>query len=179
MGGNDFAEAGLIVDVDGEPAGAVFDIIVNNRKLAESAIGTAQFVSLRPFESYRVKLLPRSLLSNGIGEEIYEFTLYPGSIERISIEARREFLLVASLVNERDELIVDALVQTEDNPALIDSSGVFQAEVAPGERLVVMLADGSGCVFNIPEATTDDDILIPDEPLPCLAQDETTTGTTQ
>jgi|GEM_PF-1905685 len=179
LGGNDFAEAGLIVDVDGEPAGAVFDIIVNNRKLAESAIGTAQFVSLRPFEAYRVKLLPRSLLSNGIDEEIYEFTLYPGSIERISIEARREFLLVASLVNERDELIVDALVQTEDNPALIDSSGVFQAEVAPGERLVVMLADGSDCVFNTPEATTDDDILIPDEPLPCLAQDETTTGTTQ
>ena len=167
IGGQDFAESGLIVDVSGEPRGATFDVVVNNRKVAKGEIGSTQFVPLAPFEAYRVKLVPTSLLSNGMGEEIYDFTVFPGGVKRISIDARREVLLVASLVDDAGNLIIDALVETPDNPALVDSSGVFQAEVAPGEELIVKLEDGTRCAFTVPSASETDDILIPDTPLAC------------
>lgn len=167
IGGKGFSESGLIIDVDGNPEGAIFDVFVNNRNLATGRIGTPQFVALAPIQNYRIKLVPRSLLSNGIGEEIYDFTLFPGSIKRISIEARREILLVASLVDARGELIVDALVQTDENPALIDSSGVFQAEVSPGAQLSVTLGDGQDCFFTVPDVAAEDEMLIPDDPLRC------------
>lgn len=167
LGGQEFAESGLIIDIDGDPDGDTFDIVVNNRNVARGSIGTPQFLALSPFEAYRVKLVPTSLLSNGIGESVYEFTLFPGGIQRINLTARREILLVASLVDDTGQLITDALVEIEGNPALVDSSGVFQAEVAPGERLTVALGGDQRCEFTVPDASQDDELLIPDDPLRC------------
>jgi len=168
VGGSDFAQAGVIIAVKGQPAGARFDVFVNNLKTASGEIGATQFIGLQPFERYSVKLVPQTTLSNGLGEEIHEFTLYPGTVERISITARQEILLVGTLIDESGELIANALMQTEPNPLIVDASGYVQAELPPGAVVPVKLADGSYCEFVVPDAGGED-ILVMAEPIVCKA----------
>jgi len=166
IGGSDFAQAGVIIAVKGEPAGDRFDVVVNNIKMASGVIGSSQFIGLQPFEHYSIKLIPQTTLSNGLGEEVHEFTLYPGSVERIAITAVQEVLLVGTLVDEDGEIISNALMQTEPNPLIVDANGFVQAELAPGAEISVKLADGGYCEFTVPDPG-DEEILVLAEPIQC------------
>ncbi len=168
IGGSDFAQAGVIIAVDGEPAGAKFDVFVNNIKIAAGQIGASQFIGLQPFERYSVKLVPQTTLSNGLGEDIHEFTLYPGTVERISITAQQEIMLVGTLIDESGEIIANALMQTEPNPLIVDASGYVQAELQPGKVVTVKLSDGSYCEFTVP-SSAEEDIVVMAEPIECRA----------
>lgn len=167
MGGADFSQAGLIVSVKGEPRGARFDIVLNGLKYSTGEIGSTQFIGLQPFESYSVKLIPQTILSNGIGHDTWEFTLYPGNVQRIDIIAKRKVLLIAAIVDESGELVTQAVVDRSPNPQLIQSDGLFQAEVEPGEVLRATRQDGTACEFSAPDANEKDDVLVVDSPLVC------------
>ena len=169
IGGVDQASAGVIVDVGGEPRGARFDIEIDGIDAGTGEIGSPRFIALQPFRAYRVRLVPRGVLSNGIGERAHEFTLFPGSVQRIDVAARREVLLIATLVDERGAAIVDATFETARGPVLIDSSGVFQAELSPGKTFEVRRDGRAVCEFDAPEPPDDEPILIPERPLPCRA----------
>jgi len=166
MGGSDFAQAGVIVSVRGEPAGARFDVLVNGTKTSSGQIGKTQFIGLQPFEAYSIKLSPQSVLSNGIGEDVYEFTLYPGTVQRIDIVAQRKVLLIATLVDNDGELIENAVIEREGSPLLIDASGFFQSEVRPGEVLRVQPEQGAECEFTVPESENEE-VLVVNDPLHC------------
>ena len=167
VGGTDIAESGLIVAVDGEPAGESFDIVVNGVRAAVGQIGETRFIGLRPFESYAVKLVPQGMLSNGLGEEVHEFALYPGNVERIDIVAETRVLLIAALVDERGTPLGSAVVETGENPQVSDADGIVQIEASPGGELVVRALDGRRCTFVVPDAPPATEMLIPDEPLIC------------
>ena len=169
IGGVEQTSAGVIVDVGGEPRGARFDIEIDGIDAGTGEIGSARFIALQPFRAYRVRLVPQGVLSNGIGERAHEFTLFPGSVQRIDVEARREVLLIATLVDERGAAIVDATFETARGPVLIDSSGVFQAELSPGKTFEVRRNGRAVCEFDSPEPPDDEPILIPERPLPCRA----------
>jgi len=166
LGGADFAQAGVIIDVKGEPAGSPFDILVNDFKTSTGEIGTQQFIGLRPFESYRIRFRPQTVLSNGLDKEDYEFTLFPGSVQRIEVLAEQKILLIATLVNRFGELIENALVEHGPNPVLIEEGGFFQAEVLPGETLVVKPVSGESCEFVVPPADGEE-VVVVDEPILC------------
>lgn len=166
MGGSDFAQAGVIVSVKGEPAGTRFDILVNGIKISTGQIGKTQFIGLQPFEAYSIKLIPQSVLSNGLGEDIYEFTLYPGTVQRIDIVAERKVLLIATLVDDNGDIIENAVVERDKNPMLIDASGFFQSEVSPGESLRVKMSQGRECEFSVPEDVKDE-VLVINDPMHC------------
>jgi len=168
MGGADFAQSGVIIDVSGEPAGTRFDIILNGIKLGNGAIGSRQFIGLQPFERYQVKLVPQTILSNGIGEDIYEFTLYPGSVQRIAITARREVLLIATLTDPDGTILENAVIDRKPNPIVIDETGLLQAELSPGELITVRKNDDSLCQFTVPDLDEwDDEVLVPADPIIC------------
>lgn len=166
LGGADYTQAGVIVDVQGEPQGALFDIHVNKTKMGTGSIGQSSFIGLRPFEQYELKLIPKSVLSNGLAEQIYDFTLFPGSIERIQIVAVRKILLLATLVTETGDLVQNAIIKTDDNQLLVKEDGFIQAELTVGDSVSVRLQNGSSCSFVVPE-TDETEILIVDDPLVC------------
>ncbi|MBX2885298.1 MAG: TcfC E-set like domain-containing protein [Granulosicoccus sp.] len=167
LGGTDFSQAGVIVDVQGQPAGSRFDIIVNDIKASTGQIGERQFIGLQPFESYEVRLRPQTVLSNGLDQETFEFTLFPGGVQRIELLAKQKVLLIATLVNQFGEVIENALIDYETNPILIEEGGFFQGEVTPGEKLLVKPSVGPECVFIVPEANGEE-VLVMDEPILCL-----------
>ncbi len=166
IGGTDFAQAGVIVSVTGEPAGESFDILVNGAKTSVGRIGTSQFIGLQPFETYRIKMVPNTILSNGLGGDIYEFTLYPGNVQRIDIVTEQKVLLIANLIDESGLLLEEGVVEVQPNPQLLSVGGFLQAEVSPGKVLLVRRGDGSACEFVVPDGENDA-VLIMDEPLLC------------
>ncbi len=168
LGGADFAQAGVIIDVRGEPAGARFDILIDEIKASSGEIGTRQFIGLRPYQNYRIRLRPQTLLSNGLDEKDYEFTLFPGGVKRIDLVAEQKILLIATLVNQFGELIENAVVDYETNPVLIEAGGFFQAEVIPGDTLTVNLSSGEQCEFIVPPPDGEE-VLVLDEPILCRA----------
>lgn len=166
IGGTDFAQAGVIVSVKGEPAGERFDIVINGAKTSTGQIGTNQFIGLQPFETYRIKLVPKTVLTNGVGEDIYEFTLYPGNVQRIDIITEQKILLIVNLEDESGELLEEGVVEMRPNPQLLSIGGFLQAEVVPGEVLRVRRGDGRVCEFKVPDGGKDT-VVVLDEPLLC------------
>ena len=166
LGSDEFLQSGFIVDIQGEPDGALFDIVVNSVKVSTGRIGVRQFVGLQPYETYRLQLVPHSVLSNGLGNEEFEFTLYPGHIHRVKLEAIREILLVATLVDSSGQLITDAIINRGPNPLLIGEDGFLQAELAPGESVTVESASTGLCQFVVPDST--EEVVVLNEPLLCL-----------
>lgn len=166
IGGTDFAQAGVIISVKGEPHGEKFDIVVNGAKTSIGQIGTNQFIGLQPFETYRIKLVPKTLLSNGLGEDVYEFTLYPGNVQRIDLVTEQKILLIANLQDEFGQLLEAGVVETKPNPQLLSAGGFIQAEVPPGKVLRVRREDGGLCEFVVPDGGKDA-VLVMDEPLLC------------
>lgn len=163
--GTDYAESGVIVDVQGQPVGAPYDIIVNGLKLSAGRVGSAQMVGLQPFEHYSIKLVPRGLLSNGIGESIYEFSLFPGNVERITVVAKNLVLLVTELVRENGDSVGNAVVEIDGNPLLIDS-GIFQGELPQGDIITIRPEAGPPCRFEVP-LSPGEDVFVTETALVC------------
>ena len=167
IGGDEAGQAGVIVSVRGEPAGVPFDIVVDDRRAASGRIGTPRFLGLQPFRSYDVKLVARGVSSNGLGNDIHQFTLYPGNVQRIDILAERQVLMIVPLVEADGTALGNAVVEIGDNPQVTDPEGLLQAEVVPGSRLSVRTVDGRRCSITVPDAPPGTEILFPDEPLVC------------
>lgn len=166
MGGSDFAQAGVIIDVSGEPDGAGFDVEIDGIRISAGKIGKQQFIGLQPFRRYELKLIPRTILGNGIADNVYNFTLFPGGVHRVTVIARRQLLLIASIVDENSEFITNAVVQSERNTLIISDDSILQVEVYTDEIMSVRLKDGRTCNITVPNNVFED-VVVVDEPLVC------------
>lgn len=165
--GNDAVRAGFIVDVEGEPVDAVYDIIVNSAKHGIGRVGTPAFIALPPFAQYEIELRPRSLLASTLEQERFEATLYPGNVLRLTTKARHRRLLIATVVDVGGELLSNAVVQRDQGPLLIGTNGLLQVETSQGEIFKVQLADESTCEILVPTALGDEEVVVLDAPLVC------------
>ncbi|MFK7994155.1 MAG: TcfC E-set like domain-containing protein [Granulosicoccus sp.] len=166
LGGSDFAQSGLIVDVSGEPAGESFDVMVNSARVKTARIGSPQFIGLQPFKHYEVQLRPTTVMGNGLGKANHSLTLFPGNVGRISLQAKRQALLIAMVADESGNIISNAVVRTSSNTLVIDESGILQAEVHEGEQLTIRRKDGSECIVTV-EMETSEEVVVPDLPVIC------------
>lgn len=165
--GNDAVRAGFIVDIEGEPAGAAYSILVNSAQVGTGRVGTPAFVSLPPFAHYEVQLQPHSLLASTFEQESFEVTLYPGNILRKNIVARQRFLLIATVVDTRDNLLSNAVLQRDGGPLLIGTDGLLQIETSKEQIFQALKADGTSCQLSVPSELGDDEVVVLDVPLVC------------
>ena len=168
LGGGDISAAGMIIDVSGEPDGEPFDVLVNNARIDQARIGSPQFIGLQPFNQYDIKLRPHSVLGNGIGDTTHTLTLFPGNVGRLSIQARRQILLITTVADESGNRIDSGVVTSSSNTLLIDESGLLQAEVHQGEVLELRRRDRSTCQITVDIEATDD-IVVTDAPIICVS----------
>lgn len=168
VGGSDIAQSGVIVAVEGQPRDAEFDILVNGLRTAVGKVGSVRFLGLQPLREYSVQLVPTLALSSSLEQDTFEFTVYPGSVQRISTIARVRVLLIATLVDATGSLVHSAMIEQDPNPVPIGADGFVQAEFSPGEQVIVKRAGLPDCTFTVPEAEEGDDVLVVNEPLRCL-----------
>ncbi len=167
LAGTESVRAGLVMDVEGEPAGAEYDILVNSARVGMGRVGTPVFVALPPFARYEVQLRPHSLLASTFERESFDVTLYPGNILRMKTLARERHLLIATVVDNQGELLFNAVLQRDGGPLMIGSDGLLQLETSGGEVFEVLKEDGSSCVLTMPEQFTAEEVVVLDTSLVC------------
>ena len=167
LAGNDSVRAGLVLDVEGEPEGAEYDILVNSARVGMGRVGTPAFVALPPFARYEVQLQPHSLLASTFEQESFDVTLYPGNILRMKTLARERHLLIATVVDTDGELLSNAVLQRDGGPLMVGSDGLLQLEMSSGEVFDVLEADGSSCVLTMPEQLAAEEVVVLDTSLVC------------
>ena len=166
-GGMAFTGSGAIIDVKGEPEGAGYDVYANGKRVRSGRVGSRHFVSLKPFQEYSLKLVPKSLSFRGIDRREYDFALYPGNVERVSTHTVPKYQLVTSLVDQQGNHINAGVISFEAGPVDIGEEGVVTLKVAPGEALRVIMSKDSSCKVIAPNAR-EHEIWISKRPLVCF-----------
>ncbi len=167
LGGVGIGQSGVIIQITGAKKDSEFDIYINSLRSGEGRVGETRFVGLEPLREYTIKLIPRSALTSTLSENTFRFTMYPGVVYRINAQVRARVLLIATIIDDRGEILRDGFVNRDPNPVLVDSEGFIQAEVSPGEILTVVRTGIPNCTLVVPQTNTDDDLLILDDPLQC------------
>gem|GEM_PF-1609939 len=167
LGRNEGYSAGIIVDVKGEPKGAPYDIIVNGSRRSVGEIGTKQFVGLPSFNTHSIQLVPRSLTFSGFDQDIGSFTLYPGNVHEVQVEAENRFLLITTLVNNQQQRLTNVVVNNQGEQYFVLEDGIVQIEVKPFDELDIDLSDGTQCQVTVPDPLGED-VLIQAAPMICL-----------
>ena len=168
IGGGNSARSGIIIDVTGEPAGAEYDIVINGVKRGTGKVNKKRFIGLEPLREYSVELLPQATFASSMDNKTFEFTLYPGSVQRLQTSAQLRVLLIATIVDELGLVISDGYISNDDNnPLRVSPEGTLQIEATPGARLGIKRDAGAKCFVVVPEVTGKNLVSVPSEPLIC------------
>jgi len=167
VGGTDIGQSGVILQIKGEQRDAKFDLYIDEIRSGTGIVGETRFIGLQPYREYTIKLISQSALTSTLSQDTFTFTVYPGAVYRIVADVLVKVLLIATIVDENDEVVRNGFVPRDPNPVLVDSEGFFQAEVSPGDVLTVVRTGMPDCTFSIPQAAVDEEMLILDAPLVC------------
>lgn len=167
IGGSRSAGSGMILDIQGQPDGAEYEIVINGSKKGIGRVNSERFIGLTPLQEYSVELLPTTGLTSSLADSSFNFTVYPGAVQRIQTTASETVLLVASVITPDGLVLEDGYIVQDDNPLSLGSEGILQIEAIPGEFLDVQRDNSPSCRIEVPMATETSDISVPMEPLIC------------
>ncbi len=167
MGGSRSASSGMILDIRGEPHDAEYEIVINGSKTGIGRVNSERFIGLAPLKQYSVQLLPTTGLTSSLVDSSFNFTIYPGAVQRIQTTAHETVLLIASVVTPDGFILNDGYIIQGDNPLRLSPEGLLQIEATPGKLLEIQRDNGLACRIEVPMATEQSDISIPSEPLIC------------
>lgn len=167
VGSSRSSSSGMIMDVQGEPDGAEYEIVINGSKKGIGRVNSERFIGLAPLQNYSVQLLPTTGLTSSLADTSFNFTIYPGSVERIRTTAQKTVLLVASIITPDGLVLNDGYIVQDDNPLRLGSEGILQIEATPGEFIEVIRDYSPACHIEVPMASETSDISVPEQPLIC------------
>lgn len=167
FGGGSSQLAAVVVEIEGDLPDADFQIIVDSRVAGYASTTKRGVVSLRPYDTYEVRILPAGDDILGYDEQTYEVTLFPGSVQRLVFAARELRVVIAQAVDEAGKPIAFGKFANVDGYGASDAQGWFQVEVSHSDDLRVRLADGSFCAISLPAPLADDDGLAVLDALVC------------
>jgi hypothetical protein len=111
-------------------------------------------ITIRPFETYLVEIIPR-----GDGFVSYEqrserVTLYPGNVATLSWDVSPVSVVFGRLFDQYGEPIQNALLRGAAGLAMTDEYGYFQAELKASVRSLKVETRKFKCDFELPDFET-------------------------
>ncbi len=169
MASDRYTRAGVLVRVEADSAQPddSFDIYIDNSRRQTTRHGRTVFIPLDPFRTYSLHVEPQQGVSQGISNEVHEFTLYPGTVHDITLDNAGKYLLIAKVVDLQGVAVAGAIAENLDEAAITNSDGILQAEVRPGQELLLQRRDRSECRVDAPEVD-DEDFVVLEAPMICL-----------
>ncbi len=152
LGGEDQSRSAIMIDLVGDPnQGAFFQVLVNGSRRGIARIGERNLITLQPYQSYEVELLPK-----GEGFVSYEqrretVTLYPGNVARLTWDVSPVNILFGKLLNQDGEAVQNAVIRGASGLAMSDEYGYFQAEVQTSAESLTAETREFTCPFDLPE----------------------------
>ena len=162
-GSNYSAEAAaFIVRVHGNTY-EKFDVVVNNRTVGQVWSQRPSVVSVRPYETYTVRIRPAGDKIIGFDETEHKVTLYPGNVEALDFTAHELTVVIGQAVYPSGKPVPDARFSGVEGYGATDAFGWFQVEIAQNKPLVLTARDGSQCVITLPEFYAEDGLAMLDQ----------------
>ena len=122
----------VVVRIDGNVVGK-FEVVVNDRVVGYVWSGAPRVISLRPYETYRVRVKSVGEKIIGVDESVHRITLYPGNVEERHFTARELTVLVGQVVHPSGLPVANARFENVEGYGSTDGQGWFQIEVSHRE----------------------------------------------
>ncbi|NOQ65340.1 MAG: hypothetical protein GQ582_12590 [Methyloprofundus sp.] len=159
LGGQYPGASAVIIDLQGTPKGASFDVEIirlTNKRVQNGQnfsvfVGKANALPLPAYETYQIRLIARKATFAEFDTSPRTVTLYPGMIQRLVWEVKQVYILITGIVDEKGEPVINANVIGAIDPAFTDASGFLQADVEAQAELILNREDGRQCLVSVPE----------------------------
>ncbi|MEM9175184.1 MAG: TcfC E-set like domain-containing protein [Myxococcota bacterium] len=166
--GDSAGTSAILVEVGGDYEGGVFEVFVDEGRVANARVGQPTLVPLPPYAEYRVRIASTGGQSVTYDSKARRVVLYPGTSARLRWEIQRVFVLIAAVVWPDGTPVANGVAYGGVEIATTDESGFLQADVAGAGRLRIEdPVRGETCWIDIPENPAKDDFVVLDEIL-CL-----------
>ena len=156
-GGNN--AGAVIVNVHGNVEGR-FAVMIGNRVVGQVRSGRPNIISLRPYETYQVRIKPLGDAIVGYDEAPVPVTLYPGNVQTITFSARTITVLIAQALRPDGSPLGAARITNVEGYGATDPSGWFQVEVAHNEPLLVQKPSGNMCLLDPGDYVVEDGLAV-------------------
>ncbi len=157
-GGND--AGAVLIQVTGDLRGR-FEILVNNRVAGYAEANIANVISLRPYESYRIRIRPVGDKIIGFDQSTHEVTLYPGNVQILEFAARQLTVLIGQAVYADGSPVEAARFANVEGYGATDRSGWFQVEFAHRDPLKLQPRGGKpACQIEMPDLYRGQDLAV-------------------
>ncbi|MDM8547921.1 TcfC E-set like domain-containing protein [Candidatus Venteria ishoeyi] len=163
IGSHKTSISGIIVEIKGTPAGAMFDVEANNFPHGQAAIGQTVFIPLSPYQSYSVRLVPHPETYVSYDTSPKEITLYPGNTERLVWQASPIFILIGKAVFPNGEPVTNAYLKGNLERSSTNADGIFQLEVSAGSQVYASIEGEKSCIMHIPTVGVRENIVTLDK----------------
>ena len=151
IGGSRLSDSAVLVDLDGDGSG-LFDILVDNRVVAQGRAGESIPVILSPFGEYGLSIRPGAHNFSDFDEHIQRVTLYPGNVAQVKFKVTQVDPVLGRLQDEQGRPLTGAILENSQDKAITDARGMFQGRFVPGlKTLQVKQADGKSCRVHLPD----------------------------
>lgn len=155
-------EAGaIVIHVRGDVAGE-FDVYLDGRIVGRARANIPSVISVKPYDTYRIKVRPRGSNIVDFDENEKDVTVYPGNVDTLTFKAYEITVLVGQAVGPDGGILKKAKFKNAEGLAFTDTFGWFQIEVKTRDALHLELADGSACEITLPELYVEQNLAVLD-----------------
>ncbi|MEX2489798.1 MAG: CS1-pili formation C-terminal domain-containing protein, partial [Pseudomonadales bacterium] len=152
FGGKHLARSALVLDIAGNAdEESYFDVRINQSLQGSAAIGEKTIFSLRPFETYRIELIPRGSSLINFNNQVKTTTLYPGNVVTMDWQTDRIVVAFGQILDTKNKPVSNAVLDGVQGLATTDQFGLFQAELASSVTELGVRTRESQCRIELPD----------------------------
>jgi hypothetical protein len=155
----------VIVHVTGDLFGK-FEVLVDNRVVGYAWAQRPNVISLRPYESYDIRIRPIGDAIVGYDQQSRRVTLYPGNVQTLEFSARELTVIISQATYEDGTPVVSRTFQNVEGYGATDDQGWFQIEIGHSDPLVLVDRSGERCQLVLPEYYAEQGLAVLD-PVVC------------
>ena len=151
IGGKEQNQAAVVIDLRGDAGDSYFDILVNGGRAGTAKAGSKTVLSLRPYESYSVRLKVRGNDFVYFDDTEHKVTLYPGNVVTLGWQVDQVNIVFGRIQDENGKPVANALLTGVSGLATTDEFGVFQAEIVDSVSVIWAKTRSSLCTVRLPQ----------------------------
>jgi len=152
LGGEEQSRSAVLINLTGEDTGDVyFDVLIDGNKRGTARVGGRNLITVRPFETYEVQIIPRGDGFVSFDERRESVTLYPGNVATLTWDVSPVDVLFGRLLDQSGEPVSNAVLRGASGLAMTDENGFFQAEIKSSVTSLQAETREVECDFNLPD----------------------------
>ena len=160
IGGSRYNTSAIVINLAGEPKGEKFEVFVDRQSIGYAEIGKKTVFPLPPYQTYEVKLAPRSDSFVTYKETAKQVTLYPGNVSTLTWEIDRVLILIGQALYKDGTPVKYARIENAGAFSGTDERGWFQVEMNKVDSLLLKKSDGESCKLILGDYDSSEDIHV-------------------